>query len=84
MFSVYDSKAKVYMQPFYMMNKGTAIRAFDQTCNDPKSQFHQYPEDFTLFEVGEFDDENCNVTSYIVKESLGNAIEFLKKPTIME
>ena len=55
-FTVFDSKAEAYLQPFYGKSKGEAIRSFIEAANDKQSQIGKYPEDFTLFDLGEFDD----------------------------
>jgi len=57
-YSLFDVKAAVYGVPFFMHTRGLAIRAFTDLVNDPKSTPYKYPADFTLFEVGEFDDVN--------------------------
>jgi hypothetical protein len=54
-FAAYDLKANAYMSPFVMPTAGMAIRAFEQLCRDPKTQFNQNPEDFILYELGEWD-----------------------------
>lgn len=56
MFAVYDSKAKAYSPPVSFTATGLAIRWFTDVVNDPKSSVSRYPEDFSLFEVGMFDD----------------------------
>lgn len=78
MYSVYDSKAELYMQPFFMHTKGHAHRAWEDTVNDPKTQFNQHPSDFTLFEIGTFDDLTCKVDLYESKLPIGTALEFLR------
>lgn len=55
-FAVYDSKAVVYGTPFFMGAVGLAVRAFTDLVNDPKSSVSRYPEDFSLFELADFDD----------------------------
>jgi len=54
-FSIYDSKAVAHITPFYLANEALAIRAVTQAVNDEKHQFHNQPEDYTLFLLGEFD-----------------------------
>lgn len=78
-FTIYDSKAEAFMNPFLMSKKGQAIRAFENSINDPSTQFHQHPADYTLFEIGEFDDETGNYSMYDAKLNLGTALEFIKK-----
>ena len=76
-FSVFDSKAEAYMQPFFMATRGQAIRAFSDTCSDKSTQFSRHPGDFTLFEIGSYDDSTGVMSSYEAKISLGVATEFL-------
>lgn len=58
LFSVYDSKVKAYRFPFFMQSTGQAIRAFTDLVNDGgKSEVAKYPEDFSLFDHGSFDDQ---------------------------
>lgn len=55
-FSIFDHKAKAFMQPFYQQTEGLAIRAFTSAVNDPSTQFNKYPEDFVLYCHGVWDD----------------------------
>lgn len=77
--TVYDSKAEAYLPPFYMRTTAEAIRAFEATCNDTESNMSRYPEDYTLFEIGDWDDDKGNITMYETKKSLGLAIEYKKQ-----
>ncbi len=56
-FAVFDSKARVFFSPFYCPSKEVAIRAFKTAANDPESQLCQHSSDFTLFQLGTFNDE---------------------------
>ena len=76
MFTVYDHKASAYLLPFFSQTKGTAIRSFTESCNDPQSTFFKYPEDFTLFELGEYDDSTAELFIHPSPEPIGKAIEF--------
>lgn len=77
-FTVYDSKAEAYLQPIYLRNKAEAIRAFETSCNDGTTQFNKYPEDFTLFEIGEWDESKGRLLPYDAAIPLANAVEFKK------
>lgn len=76
-FTVYDSKTTAYMSPFFNLSTGGAIRSFEEACRDESSTFHKYPADFTLFEIGVFDDATAELTIYDAKTSLGCAIEYV-------
>lgn len=75
-FCVYDSKVEAYLNPFYMATKGQAIRAITDTLADDNHQFSRHPEDFTLFELGEYDDSTGCMVMHDSKISLGNMLEF--------
>lgn len=57
MFAVYDSKVRAYLQPFFVPLPAVALRTFAQAANDEKGPIGAHPEDYTLFELGTFDDE---------------------------
>ncbi|WNK13517.1 MAG: nonstructural protein [Microvirus sp.] len=56
-FTMYDSVARVYTPPFFMASAAVAIRAFALAANTPDSKVGLSTSDFTLFEIGVFDDE---------------------------
>lgn len=78
-FSVYDAKAEAYVNPFYMRSKGEAIRAFTGEVNNKESMYNKHSEDFTLFQLGEFDARTGEIKCYDVKQPLGCAIEYRKQ-----
>jgi len=63
-FTVYDTKAAIYGQPFYAVTDGIALRMFSDAVNNnsPDNALNRYPEDFTLYYIGEFDDATGSVT----------------------
>ena len=80
-FTVYDSKAELYLQPFCDQTKGQAIRAFTDAANEENHRFCKYAEDFTLFELGEYEDTNGQFKIHKSKIPLGNAIEYKESKT---
>jgi len=75
-YSVYDTKVEAYLQPFFMQTKAAAIRAWADAISDPNTQFNKHPNDFTLYELGQYDDQSGIITNYDVKIHLGNASEY--------
>lgn len=75
MYTVYDSKAEAYLPPFYMQSTGLAMRSFEDTVKDQDHHFAKHPEDYTLFEVGTFDDQTCTIETHKTPISLAKAIE---------
>lgn len=78
LFSVYDSKAKAYMTPFCRPATGLAIRDFIDVVNDVKSTISRYPEDFSLFEIGFFDDNTGELDMVERPINLGLGSAFVK------
>lgn len=77
LFSIFDSKIGSYMPPFCNRSKGEAIRNVMTVLQDKKSAIGMYPADFTLFELGVFDDETGVTLSHDSPISLGVLVEFL-------
>lgn len=55
-FSVFDSKVGAFQQPFFARTAGEALRMFENAVRDSNSGFHAHPGDYSLFEIGSFDD----------------------------
>lgn len=54
-FSVYDTAADMFLEPFFCPSIDFALREFKRAVNDEGHQFNRYPEDYTLFHIGTFD-----------------------------
>ena len=78
MFSVYDSKVKSYAQPFFAPTKGAAIRMFSDLVADSSTMVAKHPGDFTLFEIGSYDDQTAGVVALITPESCGLALDYVQ------
>lgn len=77
-FSVFDGAANLFLEPFWAPTMEVAIRGFREACQRQDHQFNKFPEDYTLFHVGEFDQERGEFTP-LTPRSLGVAITFLQK-----
>lgn len=77
-FSVHDQKAGAFLQPFFSLNVGTAQRSFETAVNDPATQFSRNPGDYTLFHIGEYEQDDASLTSLQTPENLGLALQFIK------
>lgn len=56
-FSIKDSKAEVYNPPFFKPTHGEAERTFRELANDEKTNVNKYPEDFSLWYVGNYNEQ---------------------------
>lgn len=80
-FTAYDSKVEAYLQPFFMRSRGDAIRAWTDLANNPEHAFHKHAGDYTLFEIGEYDDLTGQMLTWKAFTNLGTALEF-KRQTV--
>ena len=76
-FSVYDSKAQAYLQPFHAINAAVASRMIADAVSQPDHNFNRHAADFTLFELGDFDDLTGTFANHSTAINLGNLITFL-------
>ncbi len=60
-FTVFDEKAQAYIAPFTCHQTGMAIRSFTDACADQTHKFGAHPEDYTLYQIGFFDDETAEI-----------------------
>jgi len=63
MYSIYDRKLREYGQILLAPNIGTVSRTIVMGVRGSKSTMDQYPEDFELHKVGEFDTQSGQVTA---------------------
>lgn len=78
-FSIFDSKLDAFAAPFFMSTIGQATRAFTDEASNPQSSLSKHPEDYTLFELGEFDDQNAAFTLHPSPKSIGLALDFVSR-----
>lgn len=76
-YTVYDSKAEAYLNPFHMNTNGEALRAWKAAVKDPQTNFNKFPSDFTLFEIGTYDSNTGSYEMFPAKVSLGTALEWM-------
>lgn len=77
-FSIFDSKSEAFHVPFYKKAKGEALRDFQDLANDPETSVCKYASDFTLFELGEFNEQTGIITVLPTPMSLGLAQDYKK------
>ena len=77
-FTVYDSAAGAYLEPFFAPSVEAAIRNFRYAVNKEGHTFNTFPDDYTLFYIGTFEQQS-GVLNPQVPSSLGVAITFLDR-----
>lgn len=78
--SLFDKKSRVYKNPFFVANTEVAVRSLGGAVNAKEpSDLTQFPEDFSLHQIGTFDDETGVITPIGAPVHICNAIQ-LQKP----
>jgi len=70
LFTVYDSKIGAYKEPIYLRSTGEALRAMTETLSNAQHQFSKFSEDYTLFELGEYDDTNASFNLHLTPKTV--------------
>ena len=76
-FAVYDTKANAYLTPFFLPTVGMAVRVFSDCVNSDSHQFGAHPEDYTLFQLGIWDDATCQFEKLETKKAIHNGVELV-------
>lgn len=76
MYSLLDEKSKLFSRPFYSNHDGEALRSFSTVCCDKESLPGKFPADFTLWKIGEWDDNTGRIDS-VKPVYLAKAIDFI-------
>lgn len=77
-YSLKDEKAEAFSQPFFMDTDGQALRALDGIVNNPETQVNRYPQDFTLYRLGTYDEKTGRLESRETPKLLASATDFVK------
>lgn len=77
-FSIYDEKAQAFLPPFVLPKTAMAVRTFSDCVNSSDHQFSLHPQDYTLFNLGIWDDETGEYT-IDQKKALHNGVELIER-----
>ena len=77
-YSIHDSAAQAYINPFFLHNDGLAIRAFQDNVNSKdESNISKHPEQFALFKLGEYDDSKGVIKAFDNPQHLAGGLEMV-------
>lgn len=64
-FTVHDKKANSYSTPMFQPTEIHAVRIFREEVNRAErgNMLNAYPEDFALYQIGEYDDESGTLSA---------------------
>lgn len=61
MYVIFDNVAKVYNNPFTMVNDAAALRAAHNLAQDATTDIYKNPSDFVMYKIGTYDDNTGNI-----------------------
>lgn len=79
LFCVYDEKAEMYLPPFTAMNRAVAHRIFESAVMQEGHDFNRHADDYSLWEIGKFDQDKGLVTSDGKHHNVVNAHHLMAK-----
>jgi len=70
--ALHDVKARAFLIPVFVPHIDLALRSIAHGCNsNPGHPLHDYPQDFTIYHLGTFDDTSATFTTFAQPLSLG-------------
>jgi len=79
MYSIRDSKGEIFHPPYFKRTHGEAERDFSTLASDQKSGVGQYPEDYDLYYIGQYDDQTGKVDALATPQHVVKAVIAAKR-----
>lgn len=79
-YCIHDKKAQLFKGPFTCLNEALAQRQFAIAVNTGNSELNQFPEDFDLYCLADFNDEDGRFNNREVPELIVNGLSVLMQP----
>lgn len=79
MTTIYDHVGKAYHCPAFVPNTALAVRAFANAANDKTHPVGMNPGDYTMFVIGEWDEDTAEFKIYPTQQSLGLGASYVKQ-----
>ena len=78
-FTVFDTKAGLFLQPFFMRTVGEAVRGFAELVTNPEHDFCRHARDFALYELGEYSEQSGGILAHQEPQRIVGARELLEE-----
>ena len=79
-YAVFDIKAQVFTQPFFQLNDAVAQRIIQNAANSEGHNYNLNPEDFELWCIGEYNDQDGLLTPS--KSKILDVATLIKQPRL--
>lgn len=71
-----DDKSETYGPPFTVETKGMLIRTIQEELDKGQAIWARHPQDFAIYELGEYDGASGNILLHEQKKCLGLVQDF--------
>lgn len=61
--AIFDIKVGAFAKPVAVPADGAGVRAFQDAVNDPNTEYHKHPEDYSVWNIGTYDDNTAIMES---------------------
>lgn len=78
-YSIRDRKTEMYNTPWFQKSHGEAERSFTSMAMDEKTTINQYPEDYDLYFIGEYNSDTGCLIPLDSPLHVSKAIEILDR-----
>lgn len=75
-YTIYDEKAETFGHPFFVSIQGIAERHLSDWAQNPDSMIGRHPEDFTLYQIGTWNDSEAKLESLGTPKFIAKATEY--------
>lgn len=75
--AVRDSAIDAFMRPFFVPSVAAAVRSFGDEVNRSGSEMAAHPEDYELFELGNWFDADASFEVLPKPRSVSRAVDFV-------
>lgn len=76
--AIFDRGVASFGRPFFVPHINAAMRAFTDEVNNSQSDLFKHPEDYDLYELGEFDDSSGKFVLVENPKFLVSALSLIK------
>lgn len=76
-YTVHDTKALTFNQPFFAINHGIARRMIADVAKDNTTSLGRHPNDFVVYCVGTYDDQTGRLTAHEIREHVVDVISLV-------
>ncbi len=77
-FTIYDEKAEVFARPFFTPAIGVASRMFHDLAKDLTTDVGRHPEDYSLYHIGYYRDDNARFDNNETPVLIGRATDYVE------